>query len=355
MTATTGPAPSIPNAIEACNGIDDDCDGQIDEEACSCEVGVDGASAWLACTTPLAWHDAAAACASTGHHLASLDGIVAQASAVDLATAAATGDAWIGLNDGDSENAWAWEDGTPFAHADWAGGEPDDGEENDDHEGQGGEDCVLQDGDNGRWRDWLCSDPLPYLCERECDVQSWFADGDGDGLGSRGFVLYACTRPDGTAANDEDCDDTDPTRPAVRYADVDGDGFPGTPTVACEGAVVRWDCDDTDPTVSPGGEDCDDLADTGASSGGPTTPVATAGADEPGTDEGGTNGTGAGAFDTNGTAASGSPPLPPPDPATGFGCGCVSGVALDRALWPWALLVVSIKRRRVVWLGASKP
>ncbi|MFT5459902.1 MAG: cysteine-rich repeat protein, partial [Myxococcota bacterium] len=83
---------------------------------------------------------------------------------------------------------------------------------------------------------------------------------------------YACSRPDGTAASNDDCDDADPEvgPPSLWYADDDGDGFgagePIDPDPSCDspapGARPEWvglDCGEGDPTIYPGAEEvCED-------------------------------------------------------------------------------------------------
>ena len=44
---------------------------------------------------------------------------------------------------------------------------------------------------------------------RVTPVQTWYADGDGDGYGAADRAEAACTQPSGTVANDVDCDDLD--------------------------------------------------------------------------------------------------------------------------------------------------
>ncbi len=100
----------------------------------------------------------------------------------------------------------------------------------------------------------------------------WYADRDGDGFGADDDFEYACSRPDGTAATNDDCDDRDPTvgPPSLWYPDGDRDGFgagePLDPVPTCEspapGARPDWiglDCDDVDPTAYPDApEVCED-------------------------------------------------------------------------------------------------
>lgn len=126
---------------------------------------------------------------------------------------------------------------------------------------------------------------------------SWFADLDADGFGA-GLAVLACSAPLGTVANasdcdddraevrpdaaeicddadvDEDCDglaedaDAAPLGAIAWYADGDGDGFgAGAPRVACD-AQPGWvldgnDCDDGAASYRPGAPetDCTDPAD----------------------------------------------------------------------------------------------
>ena len=109
----------------------------------------------------------------------------------------------------------------------------------------------------------------------------WYADRDGDGFGAEDDFEYACSRPEGTAATNDDCDDADPDvgPPSLWYEDSDRDGFgagdPLSPTPSCDYPDARarpdWiglDCGPDDPTIYPGAEeicengvdeDCDGL------------------------------------------------------------------------------------------------
>ena len=118
----------------------------------------------------------------------------------------------------------------------------------------------------------------------------WYRDADGDGEGSDAAVdtVEACSAPDGYAGNPEDCDDMDPTvyfgatevcngvddncdsvvdTDAVDlgtyYEDADGDGYgAGASSEGCppgsDWVLDDGDCDDADELVSPGQPEIDD-------------------------------------------------------------------------------------------------
>ncbi len=133
------------------------------------------------------------------------------------------------------------------------------------------------------------------------DVQNWYPDQDGDGYGNPAVVDVDCDAPQGFVDNDEDCDDTlavvhpganeycngqdddcdgevdedDAVNASDWYADLDGDHFgdPDAATQACQAPADHvgnaLDCDDTDPAVNPDADelcngvddDCDGLTD----------------------------------------------------------------------------------------------
>ncbi len=90
------------------------------------------------------------------------------------------------------------------------------------------------------------------------DATSWYQDADSDGYGADAATLTQCDQPAGYVSLDGDCNDADAAyNPAatescsdpndyncdgyVGYADNDGDGY-----AACQ------ECDDSDPAVNPG-------------------------------------------------------------------------------------------------------
>ncbi len=134
------------------------------------------------------------------------------------------------------------------------------------------------------------------------DATTWYVDVDSDGFGSTAFSTEACTQPSGFQADATDCDDgdsavypgatercdtvdndcdgtvdeTDAVDAYTWYADADADGFGDatSTTPACTEPSGYTnddtDCDDTDDTVFPGSnatetpgdgvdQDCDGL------------------------------------------------------------------------------------------------
>ncbi|MFT5454204.1 MAG: hypothetical protein ACI9K2_000680 [Myxococcota bacterium] len=118
--------------------------------------------------------------------------------------------------------------------------------------------------------DGLIDDDDPDVSEDS--YLEWYADRDGDGYGSGVDFEYGCSRPEGTAPNDDDCDDDDPSvgPPSLWYSDGDRDGFgagdPVDPTPTCDspgpGLRPDWiglDCDDGEARIYPGAEEvCED-------------------------------------------------------------------------------------------------
>lgn len=123
------------------------------------------------------------------------------------------------------------------------------------------------------------------------DAQDYYTDGDGDGYGNPASVLYSCSTLSGYVELGGDCDDADTTiypdaaelcdyidsncdtvfdleLMEVYYTDADGDGYGDfqSPIAACSqpaGTVSTFgDCDDQAATVYPGAaESCNSIDD----------------------------------------------------------------------------------------------
>ncbi len=367
-----------PDALEACNTIDDDCDGIVDEDDATdaatwyLDVDADGhgdaGAPVRACSVPSGatassddCDDARADVSPSGTEMCGgvdedCDGIVDEATAADAATWYADDDA-DGYGDAASVTlacvspagfvADATDCDDTRAHVSPADVETCDGLD-DDCDGVADENDALDasiwyadtdaDGHGGRASTRACSPPAGYLAtstdcddgnaaispsdpeacngvDDDCDgstdegaaigAGTWYTDADGDGYGGA-TSTRACTAPAGTVAVsgdcndtsssvspagtercngiDDDCDGTNDEPSAVDastwYADADADGHGGaTTTRACTAPsgylATSSDCNDGNAAISPSDpetcnsvdDDCDGATDEAGSSG----------------------------------------------------------------------------------------
>ncbi|MBN2801203.1 MAG: putative metal-binding motif-containing protein, partial [Deltaproteobacteria bacterium] len=259
-----------PGADERCDGVDNDCDGAVDDspvDAPTWNLDGDGdgfgsaAITLTACAQPAGYVDDASDCddAAPAVHPGAEEADCADP--VDYNC-----DGSVGYADADG-------DGIPAC-----------------------EDCDDSDGEISPRAQEAC-DQVDNDCDGEIDEAgaageiSWYADGDSDGYGDPRAAVRACAPPDGYVADNGDCDDTaaaahpggaevcdgldndcdgdvddDPADARSWYADGDQDGY-GSLSVrvhACEAPVgfvaQQGDCDDEHSAVHPdAAEVCDDL------------------------------------------------------------------------------------------------
>ena len=261
-----------PAMLEVCNGVDDDCEGTIDEGAADprtwyLDRDADGfgedTSTLVACDLPTGYAEYGGDCNdfnNTYHPSADESACV---EGLDLNC-----DGFSGAADNDG-------DGWPACE------ECDDGRY-DSHPGAT-EVCNELDDD----------------CDGRPDIDAvdgtiWYADADSDGYGDANHPQNACDEPIGYVADATDCDDTlRSTYPGAPetctnagdddcdgdaneldavgcvdwYTDLDGDLYGGDSVCVCTAygeydTLQGEDCDDAEPTTNPGAlEECGDSVD----------------------------------------------------------------------------------------------
>ncbi len=263
-----------PDAIEVCDGLDNNCNGVVDYD-------VDTPPVWFA--------------DSDGDGHGDPDVIVSGCDAPDGFVELPTD-----CDDADPTTFPEHLELCDGADNDCDGAPDFDGFDEVDADEDGFLDCEDCDDDNA-----AAFPDAPEVCngaDDDCngetdedsalDASEWYADADEDGWGAGGAVT-ACVAPDGFVDRDGDCDDTeegvfpgavelcdgldndcdgeaDPEGAiglATWYLDFDGDGH-GNPDVATEACLPPSDdyvsggddCDDGEPLVHPGAtEVCDEL------------------------------------------------------------------------------------------------
>ena len=275
-----------PSAAEICDGIDNNCDGRVDEDVTEtfyADADGDGYG------DPLRTTDA---CTPPADHVSNAD----DCDDSRAETGPGSPELCDGLDNDCDGTADEDLDGIWYVDADGDGY----GNEDDAIEGcEPGDDYTQTPGD--------CDDTEAAVnpgateecnerdddCDDEVDedvTSTFYADGDGDGYGRLDATAEACTVPDGYAATAGDCDDVasfvnpDATElcndiddncdgnidefgaadASTCYADTDTDGFGDVDNtvLACElpsGFVADdTDCDDTDADTYPGADEyCD--------------------------------------------------------------------------------------------------
>ncbi len=260
-----------PDADEECDGVDNNCDGEIDED------GAVDATTWYADGDVDGWGD---------------EGEAVESCELPFGYAAEAGD--CDDDDGDVNPGADEECDEIDNDCDAAT------DEGFDEDGDGflscDGDCDDDDAAVNPDADELC-DGIDNNCDGlfdgadAVDRGTFYADDDDDGYGDPDAAVLACDAPDGTVEDDGDCDDTsaatfpgadetcdeadndcdavideDAIGDATWYADDDGDGYgvSGDTVEACERpdgyANNDRDCDDDDGAVNPAADEtCDEI------------------------------------------------------------------------------------------------
>ena len=278
-----------PDAHESCNGVDDNCNGVIDDNVATTDFYLDlDGDGWgdayvkiQACAAPDGYSAQSGDCedhADTAYPGAPelYDGLDNDCDGtVDEDTVAYDddGDGYTELDgDCDDSAARANPDAIETANGidDDCDGLIDEGTSayDDDGDGQSEAEGDCDDEDPDTWMG------APEWCDgvdRDCDGVAdspdpsdgdlWFIDSDGDGYGSPDATTHACTQPKGYSALNTDCNDSSPlTYPDAEEigdsADNDCDGTVDEGTLVYDDdgdgfAENDGDCNDADPTIYP--------------------------------------------------------------------------------------------------------
>ncbi len=288
-----------PDAAEVCNGVDEDCDGWIDDEDPSLDLT--SAPAWLLDLDVDGFGGAVAeaACAVPGAVLLAgdCDDLDPDVSPVATEVCGGVDEDCDGLTDASDPSL----DGTTLStfaiDGDGDGYAPDGVIWREACTPNEGEVALGGDCDDGMATVFPGATEFCNGLDDDCDAVidgdlavdkvGFYGDVDGDGRGDPNAAVYACDLPTGAAELPDDCNDAEPlawtgadevcddvdndcdgvTDPddaldaSLWYADEDDDGFgaegSGEPSCApIPGRIATvGDCDDSDAAVHPGAEE----------------------------------------------------------------------------------------------------
>ena len=293
------------NGTEVCDGADNDCDGDIDDDATDATTwygdsdgdGYGGTQFQEeACTAPVNF-------VATADDCNDLD--PASHPGASEVCDAADNDCDSTVDEGVELTFYADADGDGYGDA----AQPTEACSQPPGHSSNGDDCDDSTASTSPAAFEIC-DSIDNDCDTQIDEadainsSTWYQDADGDGYGDSAQPTEACSQPTGHADNSDDCDDsTTATNPAATetcdtidndcdgaideadaadastwYPDLDSDGYGdgSNPQTACSqppGTLIDGqDCNDTDTNINPAAtevcdavdNDCDGTTDTNA-------------------------------------------------------------------------------------------
>ncbi|MEC8379455.1 MAG: MopE-related protein [Myxococcota bacterium] len=295
-------ATAFPSNPEICDGVDNDCNGTIDENVGDeffADLDADGYgdadNSAIACDTPDGFVDNDADCNDLNPEInpegvESCDGLDNDCDGLTDEDGDST---WYIDNDGDGfgdSNISVMACDLPAGYAATSG------------------DCDDSNPSNNPLADEFCLDGVDNDCDGQIDEADaadalvWFIDSDADGYGNSSQFTMGCTQPNGYVSNNTDCDDnqaaafpsnneicfdnidndcdgsTDDSTSidaSTWFIDNDSDGFGNSASavVACEQPIGHVpdnsDCNDSNGLVNPSAvevcntidDNCDGVAD----------------------------------------------------------------------------------------------
>lgn len=248
-----------PNIDESCNGIDDNCDGQVDEgitvawypDSDGDGYGQNTASIWD-CVQPTGYVNDATDCNDVDATIYPSAGEVCDGVDEDC-------DGVIDNNASDAILLYADVDNDTY------------GDPNQDIYACAGSAGVSANSDDCDDTSATINPAMTEICDgldNDCDGlidagvnvgDVWYLDSDGDGYGDSSMTLLSCVQPGGYVRYDGDCNDADaafyPNAPETDCTDPNDyncDGSTGMSDNDGDGYVACTDCNDQDVAIYPG-------------------------------------------------------------------------------------------------------
>lgn len=152
---------SFPGGEEVCDGIDNNCSGRTDENACGdCQHSPYKGHTYQFCRIETSWTDAREVCEDWGYALVTVNDEDEEEFLDQVLESLEFEDAWIGYNDrGESnEDDFTWTGAPGSDYENWFENEP--------NNYGGNEDCVEKRYNFDRqWNDRTCDQEVSFICE----------------------------------------------------------------------------------------------------------------------------------------------------------------------------------------------